>query len=399
MTTATAVDYSVNYAGFDMFKIACQEAGRPTAENLRRNGFQEETWSRGESAFVMRTPWKGKYLAHVEEGLGTKNIPADRMAEAIVFAVASRKVFSEMQKVFLGESSLRAGKEAGKSFFKEVAQCNVAMAINDLITVGASPLSYLLHLAVGDADWFKNEQRWNDLIEGTKKACDIAGCVWGGGETPVLRNIVVPGAALLSGSATGFISSEKRLINPANIKDGDAIILFESSGPHANGYTMLWDVVAPRLPDGYLTKIPDDGRTFGEAILAPTVIYFQLIQECMDRGVRIHYAVNITGHGWCKLMRAPKAFVYIINKLPRQQPLFDFIQQWNPIDSKKMYRTFNMGAGFAIYVPQKDVSKVLDVAEVFYGATVAGHIEKSSVKEVIIEPMGIKFGPEDLAIR
>jgi phosphoribosylformylglycinamidine cyclo-ligase len=224
-----------------------------------------------------------------------------------------------------------------------------------------------------------------------------------GGETPVLRGLIEKEASLLSGSATGFISSVDRLINPANIQDGDAIILFESSGPHANGYTMLWDVLAPRLPDGYMTKIPNDGRTFGEAILAPTIIYSQAMRAILDAGVSIHYAVNITGHGWCKLMRAVQPFTYVIDTLPRQQPLFDLIHQYNPVDEKKMYRTYNMGAGFAIYVSQKDVASVLHAVESqesdIYSPVVAGYIVKSSAKRVVINPKNIAFDAEDLAIR
>ena len=388
----SAIGYEtfVNYEGFDMFKIACQEGGRATSMNLARNGFKELPWSRGESAYVMETPWEGKYLAHVEEGLGTKNVPADRMAEAVAEAMVQQRILKIIEKL------------AGRSFFKEVSQCNVAMVINDLITSGASPLSFLLHLAVANADWFENKQRWQDVIEGTMLACNIAGCSWGGGETPVLRNVIVPLSCLLSGSAVGFIGSTKRLINPVNIQDGDAIIMFGSSGPHANGYTMLWDVITPRLSEGYLTEIPGDGRTFGEAILAPTFIYSQLVQVCLDAGVSIHYAVNITGHGWCKLMCAVQPFRYVIDKLPRQQPLFDLIHEVNPIGLKKMFRTFNMGGGFAIYVSQEDVKAVLTATEILDPAIkvfVAGHIEKGSEKRVIIEPNGVEFGPEDLVIR
>lgn len=399
MATTTAVDYSarVNYKGFDSFKVDCQKGGKATESNLRRNGFEEEAWSRGESAYVVRMPGKrARYLATVEEGLGTKNISADRMADQ----VSRCEQANEMQKKC--EIAELIEDLTGRSFFREVAQCNVAMSANDIITVGADPLTFMLHLAVESADWFKNDQRWKDVIEGTRRGCDLAGCSWGGGETSVLRKIIVPGASLLSGSMTGFISCHKRLINPANIQDGDVIFLFDSSGPHSNGYTMLWDVVAPRLSEGYLTRIPGDNRTFGEAILAPTKIYAHAIRLLSNAGIRIHYAVNITGHGWAKLMRASQPFAYVIGKLPRQQPVFGFIQEHNPIDTKQMYHTFNMGAGFAIYVHRKDVKRVhAELGEGFggYNITEAGWIEKSSVSEVLIEPLGIKFGPEELAIR
>lgn len=396
MPTMTAVDYSalVNYTGVDPSKIACQKAGLQTASNLSC-GFKEETWSRGESAYVVRMPGKtNRYLAHVEEGLGTLSILSDQAAKAVRTAIHQNELPSDH------------GCLAGKSFYFGPAQSNVAMAINDLITVGAAPLTYELHLAVESDKWFENERRMQELIDGTRTACDIAGCSWGGGETPILRSIVQPGASLLSGSATGYISCKKRLINPSNIQHGDAIIMFESSGVHANGISMLWDVIAPRLPYGYLTEVPEDGRSFAEVITEPTVIYARLIQAILDAGISIHYAVNITGHGWCKLMRAKQPFIYIISQLPRLQPLFRMIQQYNPISIKKMYRTFNMGGGFAIYVAQKDVDVVLHITEnvatrlsLPFRGICAGTIKKSSKRRVVIEPEGVVFEEEDLEIR
>lgn len=393
-TRAIGYEALVNYAGFDGFKIACQEGGRPTASNLLSKGFRELSWSRGESAYIMQTPrrfpWFRQYLAHVEEGLGTKHIPAGRMAALVREAVIAAKIAAEMQRL------------TGKSFFREISQCNCAMVLNDLTTSGADPISFLLHLAVENASWFEDEQRWREVIQGTALACNLAGCSWGGGETPVLRGTIEPLSCLLSGSAVGFIRSHKRLINPASIRSGDSIIMFSSSGPHANGYTMLWDVVAPRLPDGYLTVVPGDGRTFGEAILAPTFIYSKLIQAILDAGISIHYAVNITGHGWCKLMRAIQPFLYIIDRMPKHQPVFDMIAEVNPIGIKKMLRTFNYGGGFAIYLDPRDVRAALNASrgidpdiEIF----LAGHIEKADERAVRIDPLDVDFGPKDLEIR
>ena len=79
-----------------------------------------------------------------------------------------------------------------------------------------------------------------------------------------------------------------------------------------------------------------------------------------DRGVDIHYAVNITGHGWRKLMRAPAPFAYVIDRLPAPHPVFEFIQAHGDIDDAEAFGNFNMGAGFAIYVPAGDAETVLE---------------------------------------
>ena len=64
----------------------------------------------------------------------------------------------------------------------------------------------------------------------------------------------------------------------------------------------------------------------------------------------IHYAVNITGHGWRKLMRLEEPFVYEITE-PRAIPaLFKFLMEAGPIDLREAYATFNMGVGMVALV-------------------------------------------------
>ncbi|MBI2037690.1 MAG: phosphoribosylformylglycinamidine cyclo-ligase [Candidatus Magasanikbacteria bacterium] len=366
----------VNYDTMDPFKRVAQLAARDTDRCADRFGFKVVGWSRGESAFLIETPWG--YIAHVEEGLGTKNLVADAMLQLV-------------------DGISFAGRT--RTFYDQVAQCNVAMAVNDMITLGALPVSYAQHLAVGDSDWFKNDRRCHDLVEGTKRACLQAGCVWGGGETPTLQGIVLPLTAVLSGSATGIIAPKEKVINPGRIKDGDVIVMFTSSGVHANGYTLARKI-AKKLPDGYLTQV-NMRQTYGEMLLDPTHIYVELIRSCQMTGIDIHYAVNVTGHGWRKLMRAEGNFTYVIDELPpNPSPIFRFIQQHGPVSDKEAYSTFNMGAGFAIYVAPEDVSKVLEAAQGQpFQAYVAGHIEASSEKKVVISPLGIEFGGNTLAVR
>lgn len=363
----TGVDYDV----MDLFKRSAQRAGRETASQITRLGLTEVEMSRGESVYLIETPIN--YLAHVEEGLGTKNLVADEMYRL-----------------------------TGLPHYFGIAQDTVAMIVNDMITLGALPISVAMHLAVGVSDWFNDEQRCFDLVEGWKNACMLARCVWGGGETPTLKGVVIPEAVVLSGSAIGIIQPKERLISSKNIQHGDAIILVESSGIHANGLTMA-RAIADKLPKGYLTELPD-GRTYGETLLDPTYIYVGLVEECLNCGVDIHYAVNITGHGWRKLMRAPQPFRYVIERLPHQQsPIFDFMQTHGPIKDAEAYGNFNMGAGFALYVPEADVVKVMDkIASWYYQrfrAYHVGYIEQSKEAKVIIEPKNLEYSSDTLKVR
>ncbi|MEK7638749.1 MAG: AIR synthase related protein [Patescibacteria group bacterium] len=362
----------VNYDALDPFKRMAQLAARETAGNINRlndGEFREFEPSRGESAYLIEAA--KSYLAHVEEGLGTKNLVADSMYTL-----------------------------TGKSYYDQIAQCTVAMIVNDLVTLGALPLSVAMHLAVGTSDWFNDEKRTDDLISGWKNACNLARCTWGGGETPTLKGVVVPEAVVLSGSAIGIVKPKERLIK-GNIQPGDLIILVGSSGIHANGLTLARKI-AEKLPKGYLTKL-SDGRSYGEALLDPTHIYVGLVEDCLNAGVDIHYAVNITGHGWRKLMRATQPFTYVIDTLPTQLPIFDFLQQHGPIDDTEAYGNLNMGAGFALYVPEADFRKVWNVAYSYptpraFELLLAGHIENGA-KKVVIRPKGIEYASETLAVR
>lgn len=367
MERMTYAGSGVDYGALDPFKRRAQLAGRSTADVIRRLGVSEVEMSRGESAYLIETP--ESYLAHVEEGLGTKNLVADAMYRLV----------------------------PARSYYDHIAQDTVAMIVNDMVTLGALPLAVAMHLGAGSSDWFKDERRSADLVDGWRTACQLARCAWGGGETPTLSGIVEAATVVLAGSAIGMVKPKGRLIR-ANVQHGDAIIIFESSGIHANGLTLA-RAIADRAPNGYLTPLAD-GRPYGEALLDPTHIYVGAVEDCLNHGVDIHYAVNITGHGWRKLMRTSDLFAYIVEQVPAPQPVFDFIQSVGRVDDAEAYGNLNMGAGFAMYVPEKDVPTVLDLAKTFpFAALRAGHVEKSSTKRVVITPKGLEYSADTLGVR
>src|SRR4051812_29818970 len=319
----------VNYDVLDAFKRACQKAAQTTTGALQQHNLREPPAIRGESAYLLEA--SDHYLAHVEEGLGTKNLVADAMLEA-----------------------------SGKSFYRNIGIDTVATIVNDLITCGALPISVAMHAAVGDATWFSKGTRAVDLAEGFAEGCKAANAVWGGGETPALKGIVNPQTIVLAGSAIGRVHPKNNRI-VGNVRDGDAIVALASSGVHTNGLT-LCRALADRLPQGYLTKI-SDGRTYGEALLDPSVIYVRYVAALQAAGIHPHYAAHVTGHGWRKLMRLAEPFVYRMTDVGRVPPVFDFIRERGPVDLREAYATFNMGAGFAVYIDPKHVQAGLDLAK------------------------------------
>jgi phosphoribosylformylglycinamidine cyclo-ligase len=359
----------VRYDQLDAFKRACQRAARATAGALAGHGYSEPATTRGESAYLIEAA--DHYLAHVEEGLGTKNLVADAVYAA-----------------------------TGKCFYREIAIDTVATIVNDLATCGALPISVAMHAAVGDSGWFADAARMESLVAGWAEGCAQAGAVWGGGETPTLKGIVAPKTIVLAGSAIGKISP-KNLRITGDVRDGDAIIFLASSGVQTNGLS-LCRLIASQLPQGYQTPLGHgDPRTYGEALLAPSVIYVAFVRECQRRGLKLNYAAHVTGHGWRKLMRLDEPFVYEITAPRPPGALFDFLAAAGPIDRREMYATFNQGIGFAAYVAPDTAAAVLAAAQAAgYDAWLAGRVKKDGARKAVTVPsLGLAYEGDTLQVR
>jgi phosphoribosylformylglycinamidine cyclo-ligase len=359
----------VDYARIDPLKLDAQRAALATGAHLDRHGFSEVESSRGESAYVVDVgPF---YLATIVECLGSKALVADAMAPLI-----------------------------GRSAYAGIAQDTIAMAVNDLVTVGATPLVVQAYWAAGGSDWFNDGERAAALVAGWKRACDQCGVSWGGGETPALAGIVEAGRIDLAAACTGIVSPKTRLSLGAHLGPGDAIVLLASSGIHANGLSLAREL-AERLPRGYLEPVTGSAvpTSFGEALLAPTVLYPPITEALHRAGIRVRYAVNVTGHGWRKLMRHPGDFTYRIRRLPDVPAVLSFIAREASLDARSAYGTFNMGAGFAVFVPAEDAERAAAVArKIGIDAWVAGEVE-AGPRRLVIEPLDLEYAGNELGVR
>ncbi len=359
-----------NYQALDRFKRDALESARTTDDYIKRLSLRAVPEMHGESVFLIEFP--DFFLAHVEESLGTKVLVAD-----------------EWRKL------------TGESCYHLVAQDTFAMIMNDMATSGASPVSVTMFLAVGDAGYLKDNLRRKTLVEGWRRCCERVGCVWAGGETPELTSVVLPNAAVLAGSAVGIIKPKERRI-VERIKPGDVIVFLTSSGIHANGLTKARKI-AEKLPGEFLATLPD-GRPYGRALLEPTHLYGPFVERCLEGRIIIRYAAHITGHGWPKIMRAPKSFRYVIDTLPPPLPIFEFMVEKGDIPLKKAYATLNMGVGLALIVHESEVRDVVTIAaehrkECGFDAIVGGHVEESTEKRLVIDPLGFEYDASDLDIR
>ena len=216
-----------------------------------------------------------------------------------------------------------------------------------------------------------------------------------------MRGIVHDQAIVLAGSAIGRIAPKTHRIM-GHVEAGDAIIFLASAGVHTNGLTLCRQI-AEQLPQGYLTPVPGlpDPRSYGEALLTPSVIYVKFVAACQQAGLPLHYAAHVTGHGWRKLMRLPKPLVHRITTARPVPVLFDFLMKHGPIETREAFATFNMGVGFAVWVKADDAQRCVQLAQALgYDAWVAGHVESQGSRQaVVIDPLQLTFESDTLQLR
>src|SRR3954453_3741077 len=321
--------------------------------------------SRGASAFVLEVG--GQQLAFVVKGLGTKSIVARQWLE-----------------------------QTGEDRFADVAIDGVAAIVNDVASVGALPFVVNAYFATGDSQWHAGGTAIQSLLKGWRAGCEQAQAVWGGGESPALPDLVSPSDVEIAGSSIGTIPPEWGPLLGDDLRAGHAIVLVDSSGLHANGATLARSV-AKKLPDGLRTAMPG-GPAFGDALLVPSVIYVPLVAELRKRGIKPSYLAHITGPGLRKLMRAPADLVYAIDDLSPVPPVLEFLADQAGMSERDAYGTFNMGAGWAVYVEQEDAERVVEAAAACgMSARVGGRVEEGE-RAVELSGLGISFRGRELEL-
>lgn len=358
----------VDYGAMDPGKIRAQRAAAETSRWLSMRGLTEVGESRGESAYVIELP--DRYLSVVTEALGTKNLVAD----------AVRSI-------------------TGRTFYDHIARDTVATILNDLCSVGGSPMAITAYWGAGSSSWFEDQERMADLTDGWAAACNEAGCAWGGGETQALSGMIEPSTLVIGGSAVGTVAKEQLLLG-SRLKPGDVMLGARSSGIHANGLSLARKL-AGQLPHGYQTIVPGDvrARGLGEVLLDPSPLYGPVLEALQKANVRLHYAAHITGHGWRKIMRAPAALSYIVDSLPEVPPVLQMLRELAKMDDAEAYGTFNMGLGYVFFVAPDDAERARDVADSAGSKLMRlGQVE-AGPKSVEIRPLGLRFDDASLQIR
>jgi phosphoribosylformylglycinamidine cyclo-ligase len=260
----------------------------------------------------------------------------------------------------------------------------VAMNVNDLLCVGAEPISMVDYLAVDDPEPELLEQIGKGLYQGAKLA-KISIC---GGEVAQLREMITglkKGYQFdLVGTAVGMVDL-KRIIVGQDIQEGEVVVAFASSGIHSNGLTLARKALFKRgglKVDSYISEL---GKTLGEELLEPTLIYVSPLVEMIKAGINIKALINITGEGFLNLARVSRPVSYLLDNLPSPQPIFSLIQRTGNITDEEMFRVFNMGVGFCLVIPEEELDVVQKIASKHNIKTSRiGYIRKKGKREVLI---------------
>jgi phosphoribosylformylglycinamidine cyclo-ligase len=344
----------VDYHRLDAGKRDALTEALATSVLLSGRGARALDESRGEPAFVFELG--DRTLAFVLEGLGTKSIIARHVQDQL-----------------------------GPDAFRHVAYDTVAAIVNDLCCVGALPLVVNAYFATGSSEWYGDHERAAALLAGWRDGCEDAGATWGGGESPSLPELVAHEHIELAGCAVGIVPSKPIL--GEDLRTGDELVFVASSGLHANGASLA-RMIAARLPDGYRTALPS-GRSFGEALVQPSLIYAGLVGALLESEIEIHYLSHITGHGLLKLMRPRRELSYRVTRLPEVPEVLEFIREQAAMSAAAAYSTFNMGCGFAVYcAPGAGQAVVALASEAGLKAHVAGRVEPGP-RRVVLEEIGV----------
>ncbi len=270
----------------------------------------------------------------------------------------------------------------------------VAMNVNDILCVGAEPLSMLDYIAVG----IPNPDLLADIGKGLLKGAELARISIVGGEIAQLRDMlkgVRPNYEFdLVGTAIGAVHGG--LIVGEDIREGDAIIGLRSSGIHSNGLSLARHILRlsqpHRDPEGILIErefeeLENDNKTMGEELLIPTRIYVPEVMDILASNLDVKALIHITSGGLLNLNRVQSAHGFVIEYMPEPHPVFSVLQRLGSVADEEMFRVFNMGIGFCVVVSDSDADAVMDIAARHgVDAYKLGYTVKDPAKRVIIKP-------------
>ena len=304
-------------------------------------------------------------------------------------------------------------KETGDlSVWKGIAQDALIMNTDDLLCVGAVD-NILVSSTIGRNKMLIPGDVISAIINGTDELLaqmrDMGiGIYATGGETADLGDLV---RTIVVDSTVTCRMRRADVIDNAHIRPGDVIVGLSSTGQAtyeteynggmgSNGLTsarhdVFAKYLAKKYPESFDKAVPEElvysGKlpltdavegsplTAGKLVLSPTRTYAPVVRKLLETMHRsIHGMVHCTGGAQTKVLHFVGDNCRVIkdNMFP-VPPLFRTIQEQSGTDWQEMYKVFNMGHRFEIYVKPEDAQRVIDISQSFnIDARVVGHIEE-----------------------
>lgn len=266
-------------------------------------------------------------------------------------------------KIFVAELAEKRGL-AGASVHEGIGVDCVATVVNDCVRCGARPV------AVADTiDIARSERgRVGALVRGFARGARLAGAALVGGETADVREMLrgVSDNPYVMNASCFAIVERKRVIDGRRVRPGDAVVALRSSGFHANGFSLVRRVLFKEWGGLYSGKEKINGlkKPLALEVLTPTRIYAKSVLAAIKE-FDVRGAVNVTGDAYAKFGKlAPFCGCGFEFDNFKPQRVFGLLQEaarelGGCVTNEEMFRTFNMGWGFALITPQSQADNLV----------------------------------------
>lgn len=232
--------------------------------------------------------------------------------------------------------------------------------VNDIAVQGAAPMFFMDYLATGKLEPEIAEK----VVEGIAEACKHNGCALIGGETAEMPGFYPEGEYDLAGFIVGVVAREK-IITGKDVQIGDVILGLPSNGLHTNGYSLarkLLFEIGKYTPDTYVNEMK--GKV-GNELMRSHRSYWPILRKLID-GECVSAMAHITGGGITenlpRVLPRGTGAVIELGTWP-VLPIFEHMQKLGNVARDEMLRTFNMGLGMLLVVPNKKFKKAQTLLE------------------------------------
>lgn len=240
-----------------------------------------------------------------------------------------------------------------------IGQDLVAMCTNDLLCHGANPLMFLDYISMGKLD----ERTCTEILAGITTACNEVGCWLAGGETAEMPGLYKRETEYdLAGFAVGMVTDENYL--PKEQKEGDVLIGISSSGLHANGFSLVRQIIKENKIDLFSrTEVPGTGsdKNLGEQLLTPTVLYHYVHKRIASGFIK--GIAHITGggiqHNLSRILQDGMT-AKIDSESWMVPPIFEWLRVKGQLSKDDLFKTFNMGLGLIMIVSERESDVILN---------------------------------------